>query len=62
MIDSVLPHEYAHAIMFILGDFSRQNGGHSKKWQEICISLEGKKCDRFVNHNDIIIEKTNPFN
>ncbi|PHO10404.1 hypothetical protein CPG37_04965 [Malaciobacter canalis] len=62
MIDSVLPHEYAHAVMFLLGDFSRQNGGHSKKWQEICISLEGNKCDRFVNHNDIIIEKTNPFN
>ncbi|SKB25902.1 SprT-like domain-containing protein [Malaciobacter marinus] len=62
MIDSVLPHEYAHAVMFLLGDFSRQNAGHSKKWQEICIFLEGKKCDRFVNHNDIIIEKTNPFN
>lgn len=61
MIDSVLPHEYAHAIMFVLKDFSKKNAGHSKKWQDICISLEGKKCDRFVNNNDIIIEKTNPF-
>ncbi len=61
MIDDVLPHEYAHAIMFILGDFSDENAGHSKKWQDICIALEGKKCNRFVNNNDIIFDKTNLF-
>ncbi|RXK00178.1 hypothetical protein CRU98_03205 [Arcobacter sp. CECT 8986] len=61
MIDSVLPHEYAHAIMFYLGDFSKENGSHSKKWQNICKNLEGKSCNRFVKDNDIIIEKTNLF-
>lgn len=58
MIDDVLPHEYAHAIMFVKGDFSDKFGGHTKKWQNICIALEGQRCDRFVNHKDIIIGKT----
>lgn len=59
MIDYVLPHEYAHAMMFKLKQFPKQNGGHTKQWQNICISLEGKKCDRFVNHNDIVMGKLN---
>ncbi|AXX91872.1 hypothetical protein CPU12_06060 [Malaciobacter molluscorum LMG 25693] len=61
MINSVLPHEYAHAVMFYLQDFSNENGSHTKKWQKICENLEGKGCNRFVNNNDIIIEKTNLF-
>jgi len=61
MIEDVLPHEYAHAIMFAIGDFTNENSGHSKKWQNICLKLEGARCDRFVNRQDILIEKTNPF-
>lgn len=61
MLNSVLPHEYAHAIMFVLKDFTKENGGHSLKWQQICKALNGLKCDRFVNNNDIIIGKTNFF-
>jgi predicted SprT family Zn-dependent metalloprotease len=57
MIDYVLPHEYAHALMFVFNDFPKQNGGHSKKWQNICISLDGKKCDRFVKNKDIVMDK-----
>ncbi len=57
MIDYVLPHEYAHALMFVFKDFTNQNGGHTKKWQKICLALEGKKCDRFVKHNDIVMGK-----
>ena len=57
MINYVLPHEYAHALMFYFGDFSKENGGHTPKWQRICKNLGGLKCDRFVNHNDILIEK-----
>ncbi|MEA3383418.1 MAG: SprT-like domain-containing protein [Campylobacterota bacterium] len=60
MVDFVLPHEYAHALMFKLGDFSKKNGGHTKRWQDICLSLGGKKCDRYVKHNDIIFGKI-PF-
>lgn len=61
MIDDVLPHEYAHALMFVFGDLSRENAGHSLKWQNICKALEGKRCNRFVNHNDVIFGKTNIF-
>ncbi len=61
MIEDTLPHEYAHAIMFLQGDFSNENAGHSLKWENICKNLQGKRCDRFVTHDDIIIEKTNPF-
>lgn len=57
MIDYVLAHEYAHAIMFYFGDFSKENGGHTLKWQQVCINIGGLKCDRFVDHNDILIEK-----
>jgi len=57
MIDSVLPHEYAHALMFVFGDFSNEDGGHDKKWQQICNQLGGKKCERFVGDDDILIEK-----
>jgi beta-lactamase regulating signal transducer with metallopeptidase domain len=57
MIDYVLPHEYAHALMFVFGKFTNENGGHTKLWQDICLSLEGKKCDRYVKHNDIVFDK-----
>ncbi|MEA3498739.1 MAG: SprT-like domain-containing protein [Campylobacterota bacterium] len=60
MIDYVLPHEYAHALMFYIGDFTKQNGGHTKRWEQICLNIGGLKCDRFVKHNDILIEKL-PF-
>lgn len=61
MIKDVLPHEYAHALMFVYGNITNQNGGHTLKWQNICKSLNGLRCDRFVNHDDIIIGKTNFF-
>lgn len=60
MLDYVLPHEYAHALMFVIKDFSRENGGHTKKWQQVCLALEGKKCDRYVEHKDVIYGKI-PF-
>jgi len=62
MIEDVMPHEYAHALMFSFGSFSNKNSGHTVAWQKICKNLNGKRCDRFVNHNDILIGKTKlPF-
>ncbi len=61
MIDDVLPHEYAHALMFVFEDYSNENAGHSLKWENICKSLNGLRCDRFVNHYDVISNKINPF-
>lgn len=57
MIDYVLPHEYAHAMMFYYKDFSEENGGHTKKWEDFCKAIDGKKCERFVNHYDILLQK-----
>lgn len=57
MINYVLPHEYAHALMFYFGKFEEENGGHTTLWQKFCFDVGGIKCDRFVDHNDILIEK-----
>lgn len=57
MIKYVLPHEYAHAMMFVFGDRTHENGGHTKKWQDICMALNGIKCNRFVQRDDILMEK-----
>lgn len=61
MINDVLPHEYAHALMFINGNHTNKNGGHTLKWQNICKKLEGQRCDRFVNNNDVVVGKLNFF-
>lgn len=61
MLNNVLPHEYAHALMFVFKDFTQEFGGHTIKWEKICKKLNGLKCDRFVDNKDIIIGKTNIF-
>lgn len=53
ILDDVIAHEYAHALMFYFG----RKEGHSKAWQETCLVLGGSRCDRFVNNKDIIYEK-----
>jgi hypothetical protein len=57
MIEYVLPHEYAHAMMFVFGDFTKENAGNTKRCQQICYDICGIKCDRFVKHDDIIMGK-----
>lgn len=59
MIDDVLPHEYAHAMIFKLKIYSNEDKGHSKAWIKMCKILEGLKCKRFVNSKDIVFGKTN---
>jgi len=61
VIEDVLPHEYAHALMFYTNNFTKENAGHSILWQKYCKALNGLRCNRFVNHNDVIIGKTNFF-
>jgi hypothetical protein len=61
MINDVLPHEYAHALMFISGNNTNKNGGHTLIWQNICKKLEGQRCDRFVKNNDVVVDKLNFF-
>ena len=61
MIEDVLPHEYAHALMFMFNKTTNKNGGHTKDWQRICQNIGGVRCERFVDSNDIIISKRNIF-
>ena len=60
MVDSVIAHEYAHALMFHMGYIDSNDDGHSKKWQETCIKLGAKDCQRYVDQKEIIMSKM-PF-
>ena len=57
MVDSVIAHEYAHALMFALG---YKNEQHSARWQKACQLLGGKDCHQYVNSQEIILSKM-PF-
>jgi len=58
MIDEVIPHEYAHAIVFALGERAKGDG-HTRLWQKICRKLDGKNCERYVDGEEIIRQKMN---
>ncbi len=60
IIDSVIAHEYAHALMFRLGHFSKDGDGHSKEWQNACVKLGGVGCMKYVDRDDVIMGKL-PF-
>ena len=60
MIESVIAHEYAHALMFKEGHMHTKDDGHSKLWQETCIKLGAKDCQQYVNQQEIIMSKM-PF-
>jgi len=60
MIDSVIAHEYAHALLFAQGEYQTKSEGHSKRWRETCIKLGGKDCRQYVNTHEIIMSKM-PF-
>lgn len=57
IVEDVLPHEYAHALLLRSGDTTNQNGGHTKKWQIVCQNLGGKNCERYVDANDVVMGK-----
>ena len=60
IIDSVIAHEYAHALMFKLGYFSKNGDGHSSRWREACVKLGGVNCEQYVSREDVIMGKL-PF-
>lgn len=60
MLDSVIAHEYAHALMFKMGYLHDSEDGHSKEWQMTCVKLGGKDCQRYVDQKEIIMSKM-PF-
>ena len=56
MLEEVIPHEYAHALMFVLKKRSSEDG-HTSMWQKICLDLDGKECTRYVDNEEIIAQK-----
>ncbi len=56
MIEEVIPHEYAHAVVIALGKRSTQDG-HTQLWQDVCLELDGKECTRYVDNEEIIAQK-----
>ena len=60
MVDSVIAHEYAHALMFKLGHISKNTDGHSAQWREACVKLGGVNCGKYVSKEDVIMGKL-PF-
>jgi len=60
MIDSVIAHEYAHALMFKMGLYNYNSDGHSNEWRKMCTNLGGINCERYVDREEIIMSKM-PF-
>ncbi|MEA3522114.1 MAG: SprT-like domain-containing protein [Campylobacterota bacterium] len=60
MVDSVIAHEYAHALMFKEGYIHTKDDGHSKLWQQTCTKLGGVDCQQYVDQKEIIMSKM-PF-
>jgi SprT protein len=60
IIDSVIAHEYAHALMFKQGYLHENNDGHSPVWQQTCVNLGGINCAKYVDSDDIVMAKM-PF-
>lgn len=59
IIENVIAHEYAHAFLFFV-DKDQGPDGHGKIWQETCLNLGGRKCEKYVNAQDIVKGKL-PF-
>lgn len=60
MVDSVIAHEYAHALLFKLNRYHSKDDGHSQEWKSTCIKLGGVDCQRYVDRDEIIMSKM-PF-
>ncbi len=59
MIESVIAHEYAHALLFYQGHINAGDG-HSTLWQDTCTNLGGKNCQQYVDSQEVIMSKL-PF-
>ncbi len=74
MLDNIIAHEYAHAILFKRE--SRDNRGaakhyreksphskecgHSKEWKDTCVKLGGDSCQQYVHQEEVSMFKM-PF-
>lgn len=57
ILDDVLAHEYAHALLLNQGYTTDTNGGHTPLWQRTCKALGGLHCERYVDRDDVVSRK-----
>ncbi len=57
ILDDVLAHEYAHALLLSRGYITDANGGHTPLWQRTCKALGGQHCERYVDREDVVNRK-----
>ena len=57
ILDDVLAHEYAHALLLNRGYVDDTDGGHTVLWQRTCKALGGIHCERYVDRDDIVDRK-----
>ena len=57
MVESVIAHEYAHALLFYLHKNTNERAGHSKLWKQTCQKLGGKDCRQYVNQKEVVLSK-----
>ena len=57
ILDDVLAHEYAHALLLNRSYVSDANGGHTPLWQRTCKALGDLHCQRYVDRDDVINRK-----
>lgn len=60
IVENVIAHEYAHALMFKQGYMDVEHDGHSSLWQETCVNLGGVNCEQYVDSQDVVMGKM-PF-
>ncbi len=57
ILDDVLAHEYAHALLLSRGYINDAEGGHTPLWQRTCKALGGLHCERYVDRDDVVSRK-----
>ena len=57
ILDDVLAHEYAHALLLSRGYVDDTEGGHTALWQQTCKALGGMHCERYVDRDDVVDRK-----
>lgn len=57
ILDDVLAHEYAHALLLNQGYTTDANGGHTPLWRRTCKALGGLHCERYVDRDDVVSRK-----
>ncbi len=60
MLESVIAHEYAHALLFKQNAYSNRSEGHTALWKQTCQKLGGKNCAQYVDSHDVVMGKM-PF-